>query len=411
MMARSRQHRQAATTRMGRPQLRIPPSANDPHLRRSLSVRIAAIFAGLGVGLLGFLSIAAPGFGEHSASSDTAIPIRAESGNASSLGDLALLAPEGSSGSDMARMNLLAARGLPGAEDLNLAKSLAELDRWAAHVKRETDRHLYKFNADPTNFENSEGYFRILMLITVLQQDLGVHYNLDRINEPDFANSKDLFIHGMIGDDNGGTCVSMPVLTVAVGRRLGYPLSLVVTKGHVFARWDAPDHPVPTLRGRFNVECASRGLHTYKDEHYANWPYKLSDAEKDNGWYLRSLTAAEEAAVFLMQRGHCLADSGRVEEAKTAYRLAMQLAPKSEASAFLAGLSPSAALPAREHDAVADMLAQRHRQEYIERLMEQQRQRIRDSGFNLPAHGGPSGSPRPAIPETFVIPGLSGGDN
>ena len=29
-----------------------------------------------------------------------------------------------------------------------------------------------------------------------------------------------------------GTCSSLPVLQVAVGRRLGYPLKLVTTKGH-----------------------------------------------------------------------------------------------------------------------------------------------------------------------------------
>lgn len=311
---------------------------------------------------------------------------------------------------DLARMNLLTAEGLPGAEEVDLAKAEAELDRWAKYVKHETDRHLYQFHADPADFENSEAYFRVLMLITVLQKDLGVHYNPERINEPDFTNSKDLFIHGMIGDDNGGTCVSMPALTVAVGRRLGYPLKLVVTKGHVFARWDAPDHPMPNFRDRFNVECASRGLHTYEDEYYANWPYKLSDAEKNNDWFLRTLTPAEELAVFLMNRGYCLEDTGRIEEAKTAYRLASQLAPKSQAGALLAALSRPDSGLADDLDALAEASARRSaRQRDIDRILERQRQRMRDLGPKIP--GGPSSPPQPPIPGNPGIPGLPGGGN
>ncbi len=251
---------------------------------------------------------------------------------------------------DIARMNLLAAEGLPGAENLDVGRVEAELDRWAAQVRSETDRHLHRFRTAPADYENSEAYFRILTLITVLQQDYGVRYNAERISDPDFTNAKDLFIHGMVGDGNGGTCVSMPVLTVAVSRRLGYPLRLVVTKGHVFARWDAPDHADPNLQGRFNVECASRGLHTYDDEHYANWPYTLSKAEIDNGWYLRSLTPAEELAVFLINRGYCLEDTGLLAEAGPAYEAAARLAPKSEAAAFLAALNQR-----RPHEAAANV--------------------------------------------------------
>ena len=59
------------------------------------------------------------------------------------------------------------------------------------------------------------------MLVTVLQQDLGVHYNPQRAREVDFRNSKDLFIHGLVGNPNGGTCVSIPALYTTIARRLG----------------------------------------------------------------------------------------------------------------------------------------------------------------------------------------------
>jgi hypothetical protein len=53
----------------------------------------------------------------------------------------------------------------------------------------------------------------------------------------------------------------MPVLYVAQARRLGYPVSLVTTKGHLFDRWEG--------RGeRFNVECTGHGMNRYDDAHY-----------------------------------------------------------------------------------------------------------------------------------------------
>jgi hypothetical protein len=40
---------------------------------------------------------------------------------------------------DIARINLLCATGLPGAEGMDIDKCLAKLDAWAAHVKQETE--------------------------------------------------------------------------------------------------------------------------------------------------------------------------------------------------------------------------------------------------------------------------------
>lgn len=291
---------------------------------------------------------------------------------------------------DIARLNLLAARGLPGAEGLDVEGILAELDRWAKHVQFETDRHLYRFQRNPAEYEDSEAYFRVLFLIVALQGDLGVKYNPERIDEPDFTNSKDLFIHGMVGSDNGGTCVSMPPLYVAIGRRLGYPMHLVVTKGHVFARWDDG-------KERFNIEGTNRGLDTPDEEHYKNWPYKLTAAEINNGWYLRSLTSAEELAVFLTQRGHCLEDTGRLDEAQVAYAMANRLAPQSEAIAHLQDALRNNALARGRGGAVApgnpqhQERSKRQRQlsnAHLEHVFREQPRRYRN-----PGPLGPNGPP------------------
>ncbi|MCA9286667.1 MAG: hypothetical protein KDA22_15695 [Phycisphaerales bacterium] len=316
--------------------------------------------------------------------------------------------------SDIARLNLSAAGGLPGAEGLDVDAKLAELDRWAKHVASETERNLHRFREHPGEYENSEAYFRALMLIVALQGDLGVHYNPARISEPDFTNSKDLFLHGMIGDANGGTCVSMPVLYVAIGRRLGYPMRLALTKGHVFARWDGAEHVNPALRGRFNVEGTNRGLNTPDDQHYADWPNKLTDAERANDWFRRSLTPAEELAVFLMQRGHCLEDTGRTAEAQVAYAMAHQLAPKSpEALAYLvnvvrgeaiarASSDPQAVAANAKRDSSAEWTAEKRRQatEIAREAIERGRiQPAVNPAMPRPPTGGPIAPQIPGMPK------------
>ena len=218
---------------------------------------------------------------------------------------------------DIAELNLLCAQGLPGSESLDVEACLKTLDQWTERVRSETNRHFYKWRANPEEFDNSEGTFRIMMLITVLQQDFGVHYNKDRIADVDFSKPEDLFIHGMIHDDNGGTCVSMPVLYTAIARRLGYPVKLVAAKAHLFCRWDGPNE-------RFNIEGTGAGFSNHSDEHYKKWPYPIDDWEVEQGLYLKSLSPKEELACMLAARGHCLDDNGRLAEACVAYAQACE---------------------------------------------------------------------------------------
>lgn len=250
------------------------------------------------------------------------------------------LAQRSSQVGDLARLNLICASDLPGSEGLDIQAELQRLDAWADRVRVETDRDIHNFFKNPAEFEHSEPYYRVLMLVTVLQQDLGVRYNPDRVHKPDFTNSKDLFIHGLLqaspnprpspdapedlplAPHHGGTCVSLPVLYVAVGRRLGYPLKLATTKEHVFARWDDGQH-------RFNIEATSMGLNTFPDDHYKAWPHKLTESELASGSYLRSLGPREELALFLAVRGYVLEDTGRHKEALEAYTKATQLDPVS----------------------------------------------------------------------------------
>jgi hypothetical protein len=242
---------------------------------------------------------------------------------------------------DIARMNLLCATRLPDTQGLDVEHALSVLDEWAKRVAFETDRHLYRVT-DPRfadRYHGSEAHFRAEMLAQVLQEDLGVKYDMTAVANFSFADPAVAFIHGMIpspgqttADTPGGTCVSMPVLYVAVGRRIGYPLKLSTTDSHIFARWDGEDHPNPNFRGRFNCETTN-GFHRLDDDYYRTWPKPVTDRQIAVNGYLKSLTPAEEMAGFMAARGHhgmdvgqfgfaarCYENAYRYEASRPAYR-------------------------------------------------------------------------------------------
>ena len=131
---------------------------------------------------------------------------------------------------DIAETNLKLAVGLPTAEALDVAAYLQQLDEWARLVATKTEGWLPMFYRSTSAFDNSLPKFRMMALVTVLQRDLGVCYDPACQEGPYCAlDPGTLFIHGLL-DGQGGTCVTMPVLYVAVGRRLGYGL---LTPAHV----------------------------------------------------------------------------------------------------------------------------------------------------------------------------------
>ncbi len=247
---------------------------------------------------------------------------------------------------DIALMNLLCAQGLPGAEGAGISQCLRTLDEWAAHVQTETERHQYRFAANPKKFYSSEGFFRMLMMAVVMYEDFSVRYDPERMSAPEsadpndafFADSRDVFVHGLLSSRRLGTCSSMPVLYAAVGRRLGYPLKLVTTRGHLFLRWE-------DRQERFDLEATGKGMNRYDDEHFKNWPFAVSEEEIRAEGYMKSLSGEEELALFLALRGSCLKDNGRLEESAGCYAQAARLAPSSRSYALLAGTTVTHGFP------------------------------------------------------------------
>lgn len=232
---------------------------------------------------------------------------------------------------DIAQLNLICAEGLLGAESLNVDESLAVLDAWAQLVKENESKYFYQYQRNPAQYDHSIAKFKAVNLGLTLKDDLGCGYNQDLVRQGlvsdvkstrFFKNSQDLFLHGFT-QDRKGSCSSLPVLMVAIGRRCGYPLFLVSCKGHLFCRWDNGSE-------RFNIETACPGIDSKPDSYYMNWPFASSAEEIRSERYLKNLSTEEEFGIFSQIRGACLQENGRFEEASAAYRCALKAFPESE---------------------------------------------------------------------------------
>lgn len=223
---------------------------------------------------------------------------------------------------DIALLNLFAATGLPGFDSAEIGRYLATLNQWADVTAQRTKAWYPQFASNPTAFDNSPGTFKMMALATVLQRDLCVHYNLP-FSEGDYdgRDSRDHFLHGTLSG-HGGTCVTMPVLYVAVGRRLGYPLYLAFAKQHVFVRWAGEGE-------RFNIEATSRGYLSHDDEYYKKWPFPIAESEIERGDYLRNLDPREELAFFLGERAIVFRERLMMQQAVKASCEALSFAPNS----------------------------------------------------------------------------------
>jgi hypothetical protein len=164
--------------------------------------------------------------------------------------ELAPLSDEELGHYDIAAVNLACAAGLPGAEAIDVEDCLRWLDAATDLVRRWTEAGLDEFfQPSPAEFKNSEAYFRVLALASVLQRHCGVRFDASKIGagpEVPFE-FHEQFIHGVV-QGPGGTCATLPVVYASIGRRLGYPIRLACAKRHLFARWDDP-----AAGERFNI--------------------------------------------------------------------------------------------------------------------------------------------------------------
>lgn len=251
-----------------------------------------------------------------------------------SFEELIILSDEEIENFDIARMNLLCAKGLPGSEDLDIEACIQKLDRWADHIKYREQQSLPAFFKYREKYQNSIALFKGAYLGFAIQDDFQCDYNMelyesgamdDRTSTRFFHDSSDIFINGLITEQKG-TCSSIPVLMVILGRRCDYPFYLVQCGGHMFSRWDDGTE-------RFNFDITNnKGVKMEADDYYMNFPRSISEKEIAEESLMRNLTNKEMLGVFASLRAVCLQEHRHYDEAIFCERFSSTIFPKSRVS-------------------------------------------------------------------------------
>jgi regulator of sirC expression with transglutaminase-like and TPR domain len=124
----------------------------------------------------------------------------------------------------------------------------------------------------------------------------------------------DLFLHTVL-DKKAGYCLSLSILYLSLGERLGIPLYGVVVPGHFFVRYDDG-------QTRFNIETTSKGG-VASDDHYI----KKFNVPRGSGIYMKSLNKIQTLGCFFNNLGNSYNEVGNIDSALLALERAVETNP------------------------------------------------------------------------------------
>lgn len=124
----------------------------------------------------------------------------------------------------------------------------------------------------------------------------------------------DLFLHSVI-DRRRGYCLSLSILYLAIGERLGLPLHGVVVPGHFFVRYD--DGYV-----RFNIETTAKGG-SFSDDYYI----QKFNVPKNNTIYMTNLDKRQTLGCFFNNLGNVYGNINNVDQAIASLQWAVYINP------------------------------------------------------------------------------------
>ena len=248
------------------------------------------------------------------------------------IDDLVSLSAEELECVDFGRMNLICADAAFGAGQSDMPRLLRKLGEWAEVAKIAEQRYRPSFDRNPARYDNSYAKFRAVNLVLTIKEDFKCRYQMSlvesgelyKVNSPAFfKNPDDAFISGLL-KSRRGTCSSYAPLIVALGRRLGYPLYLKATNGHLLCYWDDG-------KESFNVDTNGNGVDTPADEHYfKDRNHRLSGLSKtelERERLMCPLKAVDCLSFFLETVGYCHEADGRLPDAQCFYNLALKYRP------------------------------------------------------------------------------------
>ena len=233
---------------------------------------------------------------------------------------------------DIGRMNLICADAALDTVQTELSQLLCQLDTWAEVVKGAEEKYRPTFYRNPARYDNSYAKFRAVNLILTIKEEFRCRYQSSLITSGEvskvtspvfFKNPNDIFISGLL-HSRRGTCTSYAALIVAIGRRLGYPLYLKATNGHLFCYWDDG-------KETFNIDTNGNSVDTPSDDYYFKTKSHrisgLSKADLERERLMCPLKAVDCLSIFLETVGYCHEANGRLLQAQQFYHLALKYRP------------------------------------------------------------------------------------
>jgi hypothetical protein len=223
-------------------------------------------------------------------------------------------------------MNLVVAKGVPCFANLDIGRYVRLADQWTSDIRRRLPGAEAHFHRSPANWKNDIRFFRLGIVCWYVDEVLGVSYpdELARAGEERlYADPMNVFLNGLM-DRRRGSCASMPTLHVAIGWRLGWPVSLACANNHLFCRYD--DGEVT-----HNIEATNfgrGGFRSHPDDYYRQ-QYRIPEIAVSCGSDLRAVTAREMLGLFIAIRAMHFANVRQMRDAEVGLLLARYLFPQS----------------------------------------------------------------------------------
>lgn len=190
---------------------------------------------------------------------------------------------------DIARTALIVAWGFDA--DVNVEQGLEAVDRITAELRKRMPDRVAPAEA-----------------VGIISEHLLETYAVDSANHT--FDPLEGFLSRVL-ETRKGNCLGLSTLYLAVGRRMGLDLHMVRVPDHVFIRCEG-----------LNIETTDHGRF-HDDEHYRK-KYRITEGRP----YLSDLTAKQEVAELLRNRGLAWKERGRYEQALEDYSKALELHPR-----------------------------------------------------------------------------------
>src|SRR5262249_15164134 len=140
---------------------------------------------------------------------------------------------------DPVALNLAVASAVPSLAAVDIPHAQSLVDRWADEIAVRLREDEPYFHQNPAAWRNDINFFNLGVVCQYVECELGVQYREDQrdARAVRYTDPSDLFVNGVI-DSRRGTCGNMAVLHLAIGWRLGWPVSLAAARAHLFLRYD-----------------------------------------------------------------------------------------------------------------------------------------------------------------------------